>query len=374
MLIYTVAIYPLFLAMLGLLINRSNVRDSIIRTVDIIIPVHNGENEINDKIKNCLELDYPKNSLNICVVSDGSTDRTVEIAQSYADQGVQCLSIQERVGKVSAQNIVLPKIQSEIIIYTDVSILVQPDALKSIVSNFADESVGVVSCRDEIVQDIRGGLGDAIYIKYDMWVRKFSSRIGSLIGVTGGFYAVRRSLTIGGWDPAYPPDFYAALRAIEARFKVIEDNRVVARYYTPISDKDEMDRKVRTITRGMWALFSNAALLNPFRYGMVAIQLISHKLFRWLTPFFLLVCLAVSAVLWFVGLSYIYFVIFWLLICFYGLCTTAYLTVYKMEFGSLVMKIPAMWMLFSVAILLSWKNLFMGKKIIIWKPTARPSH
>jgi hypothetical protein len=202
-------------------------------------------------------------------------------------------------------------------------------------------------------------------------VRKFSNRIGSIIGVTGGFYAVRRSLALEEWDPAFPPDFYAALRSIEEGFRVIEDERVVARYYTPKSDRDEMNRKVRTITRGMWALFSNAKLLNPFRYGLPAIQLVSHKILRWITPFLLMLCFAASVILWLDGLSQFYTAIFWLQAFLYGFGTISLIFVWKLNVGSSVLRTGAMSMLFNIAIFLSWKNILMGKKIVAWEPTAR---
>ena len=369
--VYTVLLYPLMLLVFGVFWNKSVKRDNLIRKVDLIIPVHNGEAEIDRKIQNCLELDYPKDSLNIFIVSDGSTDGTEEIAGNYAKQGVQCIPTKDRVGKVNAQNIAVKLIKSEIVVFTDVSIMVGPNALKAIVSNFADNSIGAVSCKDAITDDTEGGHSEKLYITYDMSVRTISNQIGSIIGVTGGFYAVRRALTTGGWNPSFPPDFYVALKAIEEGFRVVQDDRVVARYHTSKSDKDEINRKVRTITRGMWALFSNVKLLNPFCYGLASIQLISHKILRWLTPFFVLICLITSFVLLRHGLSPFYTMAFWIQACFYGFSIAAFFIERYWNINSSVLRFPAMLIFFNIVILLSWKNIITGKKFIIWEPTKR---
>lgn len=368
-LLYTVALYPFLLIGIGLFVRKKVVRDEQPRKVALIVPVHNGENEIEEKLKNCLALEYPREMLEIHVVSDGSTDRTADIVRRYHEKGVRCLALPEKVGKVAAQNAALSTIKAEIIVFTDVGIRVPPSALKDIVSNFADSSIGAVSCRDEIISN-RMSQGDSLYIRYDMFIRKYTSMIASLIGVTGGFYAVRWEIAKGGWEPAFPPDFYVALKSIGLGFRVIEDNRVIARYHTPESDSSELERKVRTITRGMWALFSNIALLNPFKYPMVSLQLISHKLLRWLAPLFFFICFTVSGFLS-LGDMQVYNILFMIQLFFYVCGGLGALLVARSTETISMFSLPRLFFMFNFALILSWKNFLTGKKIVQWQPTVR---
>ncbi len=295
LLAYTLAGYPILMAALGALRRRPVVRDGQIREIAIVVPVHDAEEELEAKIENCLRLDYPPEAYRVWVVSDGSTDRTVEIAGRYRDRGVRCLAIPERVGKVAAQNRVLPFLREPIWVFTDVSVRVAPDALRRVSEDFADPSVGVVSSRDDVDPEGGTGLGERLYILYDMAARRALRGTGSLVGVTGGFYAVRRELAAEPWEPAHPPDFFIALRAIERGLRVVEDDRLRAWYRAPGAAAGEYARKVRTITRGMWALWDHRRLLDPLRYGLVAVELLSHKALRWTLPLQLAALLGASA-------------------------------------------------------------------------------
>jgi glycosyltransferase involved in cell wall biosynthesis len=356
---------------MGWLAQKTVKRDTATRCVDLIIPVCDGEKEIEKKLMNCLELDYPESSLTITVVSDGSRDRTVEIVDSFANRGVRCIDIPERKGKVAAQNEALRSCSNEIIVFTDVSILVQKDAIKKIVSNFADDEVGAVSCRDRIVKLDGGDIGDSLYINYDMLVRKFTTKTSTLIGVTGGFYAVRRCIAGNGWEPSFPPDFFVALKSIKMAYRVVEDERVLAYYSTPSTSHEEMRRKIRTITRGMWALFSNKELMNPMRYGFVAVQLISHKLMRWLIPLFVIFFYFSNFGLWIFGASKLYEGLFYIQSFFYLWAIPSYIMVYHLGKDNRLFKLPAMWLMLNLGILISWFNYFIGKKIDKWAPTSR---
>ena len=367
--VYAVVGYPLVVAILSRVVNRPVRRADILPSVDIVIPVHNGEAELEEKLRNCLALEYPAPSRTIWVVSDGSTDRTAAIARSFGEQGIRCLEIHERVGKVEAQNRLLPRLAGEIVVFTDVSIRARPDALRLLVSNFADPEVAVVSCRDQVPASRATESGESLYIRYDMFVRSRANRLGSLIGVTGGLYAVRRELTQGGWDPAYPPDFHAALCAIENGQRAVEDERVLAFYTTTPSPRREFERKVRTMTRGMWALLGHRRLLNPLRYPGTALQLVHHKLMRWWMPFFLLSLLLANVVLswqrpWpFLALGLAHGMVY--------LLGALALGGKGPEKLAELARGPAFLLLFNAALLLAWWNLVTRRRFEVWAPTAR---
>lgn len=368
--IYLFAGYPVLLLFLGLLSRRTIEKAEIFPSVTVIIPVHNEEKSIGTKIRNCLEAVYPQEKLRVIVASDNSTDRTEEIVRQFPADQVNFVAVPFRGGKVVAQNFALSFCNSEIIIFTDVAISVDPGAIKTIVENFHDPSVGTVSCRDAVLGDKTKGKGEGLYIKYDMLVRKLTTQVGSLVGVTGGFYATRLEIAKGGWNPAFPPDFYVALRTIKRRARVVEDPRVKAYYKTARQEWDELPRKVRTITRGMTALFSraNLCLLNPIHYGIVTVELLSHKLFRWALPLFLAMLFVSNIFLAFhsafFSLLLCLQITFCLLnaICFYGPDSLKKWSLCKILFY---------FTLANVALIHSWFGLLTGKRYTKWQPTKR---
>jgi len=370
---YTYFGYPLILCLLSLFLKRKVKRETIYPEVTVVIPVHNEEKSIGGKIENCLSFYYPKEKLKIIVASDGSTDRTEEIVKGFDPQQVQFLSLPYRGGKVSAQNYAVQSCDSDIIIFSDVAILTHSNSVKLIVENFADPKVGVVSCKDAIVGEKPQKRGETSYIRYDMMVRKYISNIGSLIGVTGGFYAVRKEIAKGGWNPAFPPDFYVAIRCIKRGMRVIEDPRVIAYYRTAAKEWDELQRKVRTINRGMHAFFSisNRPLLNPFRFGIMTLELVSHKLLRWMTPFFLIALFIANLLI--MDHSLLLKGAAGLQAGIYLMATLAFVAskrdVWSNERN--LFRYANYFAIANMAILKAWFEFFSNKKYMTWQPTKR---
>jgi cellulose synthase/poly-beta-1,6-N-acetylglucosamine synthase-like glycosyltransferase len=369
LIIYTFWGYPLILFILSLIVRKPVERRDIEPVVTIIIPVHNEERIIGEKIRNCLNFDYPKDKLKIVVVSDGSTDGTEDIVKGFGRQSVDFVAVTYREGKVAAQNYAVRLYDADIFIFTDVAISTNPDCIRLIVQNFADKTVGAVSCRDVIIGESKESKGERSYIQYDMLVRKYTAQIGSIIGVTGGFYATRREIAKGGWNPAFPPDFYVAIRTIKRGLRVIEDARVKAFYKTASKEWDELQRKVRTINRGMTALFafSNRSLMNPLRYGMAAVSLITQKLFRWMMPFFLMAIFVSNVML--LGSS-------WIAVLFFIPQLVLYLITAVSFFSdghnrSSLFKLAFFFGLANIAILKAWYELAIGKRYTMWQPTRR---
>lgn len=369
-LFYTFAGYPLLLFVLSRFKAKPINRGQTEPKVAIIIPVHNAEHTIVEKIENCLQFDYPAEKTQIVVVSDGSTDRTAEIIKEYARDRVLFLDPGFRGGKVTAQNYAVQCCEADVFVFTDVSITTNPDCIRSIVENFYDDSVGAVSCRDALIGKDGKPEGEGIYINYDMLVRRFTSAVGSLIGVTGGFYAVRREIAKGGWNPAFPPDFYVALRSIKRGLRVVEDSRVMAYYKVAAKGTDEFPRKVRTINRGMTAIFSrgNRCLLNPWKFGFISLEIISHKLLRWLAPFFFIQFFAASLVL--SGHSVAMLFVAMIQAVAYLMGVVSFLVGGAMS-DSRLLKIPTYFVMANFAIISAWVEVAMRKKYVMWEPTKR---
>ena len=264
--------------------------------VSITIPAYNEERAIAATLDAILATDYPADRRQILVVSDASTDRTDEIVRGYADSGVELLRVQVRGGKTAAENAAREHLRGDIVVNTDASVRIAPNALKPLIARFADPRVGVASGRDVSVGHLDHdlNLGESGYVGYEMWVRGLETRVGSIVGASGCFYAIRRPLHLTLFPAALSRDFACALIAREQGYRAVSVEEAVCFVPRIQSLRREYRRKVRTLTRGLETLWYKRALLNPFRYGLFAWMLASHKLVRWLAPW----GLALAAVGW----------------------------------------------------------------------------
>lgn len=255
-------------------------------SVSISLPAYNEAARLKGTIEALLELDYPRDRLEIVVVSDASSDATDAIAGSYADRGVRLLRLPERGGKVAAENFAAPQLANEIIVNTDATIRIPPPALKPLVRAFADPTVGVASGRDVSVSsvDVESNQAESGYVGYEMSIRALETRVDGIVGASGCFYGIRRQLH----EPPFPPhlsrDFASCLIAREQGFRSVSVDEAICYVPRTASLEREYGRKVRTMARGLATLNYKRTLLNPFRYGLFAWMLWSHKLARWLVP------------------------------------------------------------------------------------------
>ena len=349
------------------LFKRSKInKEDIIPSVTIIIPVYNQGKIIEDKIKDCLRLNYPQDKLEIIISSDGSTDDTDDVVQKCSHQGVKLIKLKQRKGKHYAQDEALKIAQGEIIVFTDVGISFGSDSLKWLVRNFGDPKVACVSSVDEVVTNKARSSREDLYIRYDMLLRKLESRIGASTGMSGSFYAVRKEFC----HPFYPSmsnDFYIPLRTVMQGYKAILDPQVKGYYSTSGDPLDEFKRKTRTIVHGIEVLSKFKAVLNPFKYGFYSIQIISHKLLRWLVPYFLTIIFITNILI--VSKGYIYLVFFVAQLCFYLIALAVH---FRPELNNNpVSKISYFFTLTNISILVSWYKYWTGERFLRWEPTKR---
>lgn len=261
-------------------------------TVSVALPAYNEEGVIGDTLERLLALDYPADRLQIVVVSDASSDRTDEIVRSYAHRGVELVRLEERSGKTAAENAAVPHLRGEIVVNTDATTRLPPGSLKPLVRAFRDPSVGVASGRDRSVgreAEVGGREADAVrgesgYVGWEMWLRELETRVHSIVGASGCFYAIRRELHREPVPGELSRDFMAALRAREAGYRAVSVPGAVAGVPRARSLRAEHRRKTRTMVRGLTTLWRKRHLLNPLRWGSFAWMLFSHKLARWLVP------------------------------------------------------------------------------------------
>ena len=272
-------------------------------TVSLIIPAYNEEAVLERKIENSLALDYPHNKLEILVASDGSTDATVEIARRYEPRGVRVLAFSERRGKTAVVNDAAAEARGEVLCLCDANVMFRPDALARLVARLADDQVGAVSADVRLASEESSfGQGESAYYSLERTVQTGESIVGSMMGVDGGMYVVRRQL----FQPIPPDtivdDFVYAMRVIrQGKRVVLEPSAVATENGTPEATQ-EFGRRVRLSAGAMQAL--KRGDFPPIGRPIEFWQFLSHKLLRWLGPAWLVLLLLANVPLWNAGLFY----------------------------------------------------------------------
>jgi cellulose synthase/poly-beta-1,6-N-acetylglucosamine synthase-like glycosyltransferase len=357
--------YPLLLALLGKLVHRPIASGDVepLPDVTLIIPVHNEERVIGAKLRNLAELVYPHDRLTVLIVSDGSTDGTRERVLAYRDGlHVRFLELPQRQGKAAALNLGLQSTKSEIVVFTDASIMLATDALQRIVAPFRDAAIGCVSGEDHIP----GGGGEGLYGRYELFLRNLESRISSIAGASGSFYAMRTSLC-QPFLPGLAPDFLSVLSTVEQGYRAVTEPTAYGSMSSTKSTRGEFMRKVRTLIRGMTALWHARGLLNPLRSGLFALVLWSHKLMRWSVPWFMLLALAANLLLLH---GVFYQLMFGLQLAFYALAVVGVLGSDRIRNHPLI-KLPLYLVMVNAGIAVAWLRYLSGARLEIWDPTRR---
>jgi cellulose synthase/poly-beta-1,6-N-acetylglucosamine synthase-like glycosyltransferase len=282
--LYAYVGYPLVLRLLALRRRSPVPAQSDWPTVTITVPVYNAVASIRTTLDHLLRLDYPRDKLQILVISDASTDGTDEIVRRMASKGVELLRLPTRQGKTVAENMSLGSARGEILVNVDSTIIVPPASLKTLVRAFDDPSVGVASGRDVSTGDAleEGTSAESGYVGYEMWVRDLETRVGSIVGASGCFYGARRSVHERELPGGLSWDFASALNARKQGYRSVSVPGAVCIVPRTIQVRTELKRKVRTMARGLSTLFFYRELMNPVKYGTFAFMLVSHKLVRWL--------------------------------------------------------------------------------------------
>lgn len=363
---YAYAGYVLVLLILSLFRSRPIVAGDIQPMVSFIITAYNEEARIKEKIENSLQQQYPGDRLEIVVASDSSTDRTDEIVRSYESSGVRLVRAPERRGKEAAQKLAVGETRGEVLVFSDVATTLPPQGIANIVKPFHDPTVGCVSSVDRFV-DAQGNLsGEGAYVKYEMLLRRLETRVNTLVGLSGSFFAARRSVC-SPWADDLQSDFNTLLNSMKRGLRGVSDSNSIG-YYKNLSDeKKEYQRKVRTVLRGIAVFMRSLPMLNPFRYGMFAWQLFSHKLCRWLVPFAMIGVLGANLVL--ATQFPLYRAVLLGQVLFYA-TAVAYAVFHWMPQSSLF-RLPSFFVLVNLSILDAWMRYFRGDRVFRWEPSKR---
>ncbi len=304
-LFYVYAGYPALVFALGIIRNRRVAKSAFEPVVSILIAAYNEEKSIGPTLKNKLELDYPKDKLEIIVISDGSTDGTDEIASGFAASGVRLIRQEPRAGKTAGLNKAVGAARGEILVFSDANSIFEADALGKLVANFKDPTVGYVT--GKMVYSSpgagEGGDGCSAYMRYENFLRVHETKAGSVVGVNGGIDAVRKNL----YDPMEAdqlPDFVLPLKIVEKGFRVVFEPSALLKEESLKSSSDEYRMRVRVSLRALWALYDMKQLLGLGKDTIYAWQLWSHKVLRYGAFVFLIGLYITNLALWSAGPLY----------------------------------------------------------------------
>jgi len=360
--IYVYLGYPLLLYIYSLWHSQSVRKGDIDPKVSMIIAAYNEEKVIKEKIENSLNLDYPKENLQIIVASDSSTDRTNQIVADYEKKGVILYVQKERKGKTMALNNAISQANGEILIFTDATAMLEKDCIRQIVRNFNDPSVGCVcpkviyrNVTDNNITQIEG-----LYRRYEFCLKKRESWIGSLAFVAGACYAIQKKLH-KPVEPEYDYDCISPLDVISEKYRVVYDPE--AKFYETVvtSSRDLFKSKIRMITKDFAGTLSRKNLLNPFKYRWISLTLFSHKLLRWLIPFFLIIVFICN--LFLIDIQLFQFLLVGQIIYYLGALFGLILKEKKGLFS-----IPFYFCIINLAALIGVYRAILGEKIPVWQP------
>jgi cellulose synthase/poly-beta-1,6-N-acetylglucosamine synthase-like glycosyltransferase len=287
--LYTYAGYPALLRVLAWTRRHRHAVPTPLEEyprISITVPVYNEEGQIRGLVERLLDIDYPADRREIVIVSDASSDRTDEIVQEYRDRGVKLLRMSERKGKTAAENVARHQLTGDIIVNTDASIRIERGAVKHLITCFQDPTIGLASGRDLSVSshEASANAGESNYVGYEMWVRGLETRVESIVGASGCFYAIRADLHREPLPDWLSRDFASALITREHGYRAVSVDAACCYVPRTNSLQKEYRRKVRTITRGIGTLWFKRHLLNPLRHPLFGFMLFSHKVCRWLVP------------------------------------------------------------------------------------------
>lgn len=368
--VYSYFIYPAVLWLLlrwrGSQLTADMSRVETLPSLSLIVTAYNEEGRIREKLDNMLALEYPADRLELIVASDCSTDATDAIVGEYAERGVRLVRAAERLGKENAQWTAIQAASGEVLVFSDVATQMPVDALDKLAAYFVDPQVGAVSSEDRFISQSGEVAGEGAYVRYEMWLRRMESGLAGLVGLSGSFFAARKSVC-SEWDIDSPSDFNTGLNCARAGMRAVTAPDVLGFYRDLKDPAKEYQRKVRTVLRGITALSRHPDVLDLGRFGLFAFQVWSHKLMRWLVPWLLLALFMVSLNV--AGRGAIYTLALLGQFAFYGTALAAHLKPSLRENGA--MRIIYFFVQVNVGIAHAACQFLAGKRMTTWQPSAR---
>lgn len=355
-------IYPLVIMLISLLRGQKPVLQDITPFISLIIPVHNEEAVLREKLENVLSLDYPREKIEIIFALDGCTDRSRDILLGYQEAGVKILDKEQREGKVKTLNRAVSQAKGEILVFSDANSFYKEDALRKLVRNFSDSKVGCV-CGKLVYTDVKNSSvsrGENLYWKYENFIKTEESRLGKLLITNGSIQAVRKELYPYP-DADIADDFSLPILIQRQRARIVYEPEALTFEVATQSLKEEFGQKVRIISQGLKGTFKYWRTI--LQLGFLGIfEFLFHKLLRWFVPFFLIVIFLSNFIL--ISKNR-YFLFLALQVLFYSLALLGFLFRNKRRFK--ILYLPFYFCLVNFASLVAFLKFLRGSQTQIWE-------
>jgi poly-beta-1,6-N-acetyl-D-glucosamine synthase len=346
-------------------------------SVSFVVCAFNEQDWIQDKIRNSIEVDYPRNKIEFVFVTDGSDDRTPNLVESFLfppDVRWRLMHTPMRSGKIAAFHRAMETMQTDIVISTDANTNVNKQAVHEMVAYFNNPQVGAVAGEKRVHTDSEAaanGAGEGIYWKYESKLKQWDAELWSVVGAAGELFAIRTKLYEAVPKDTIIEDFYLTLRIAMRGYRVMYAPQAYATEGPSASVGEELKRKVRIAAGGIQAIVRLAPLLNPFKYGVLSFQYISHRVLRWtLAPAALPFILILNVLLVLAGNHWIYTAILVGQILFYGAALLGYI----LESRSIKLKalfVPYYFCVMNFSVYAGLKRYLKGQQSVIWEKSKR---
>ena len=373
-LIYTYFVYGLLLKIWTSFIKKPE--HHMPKTCDLpdvthIIASYNEEAIIREKIENSINLNYPSEKLKTIFVTDGSTDKSMEILSK--ESKVINYHIDKREGKLAAVNRVIKDVTTEIIVFSDANALLNSEAMLNLAIHFQDSKIGAVAGEKKVEsenKDDAAASGEGVYWKYESWLKKLDYHLYSVVGAAGELFAIRTALYQKPKENLLIEDFVTSMTVAKNGYRVAYAPDAIATEKASAGIEEELKRKIRISAGGLQAVVYLAALMNPFRYGVLSFQYISHRVFRWTLAPLALVTVFIANLFLLVDSKRIYIFIFLGQLIFYALSIVGYLfKTNKIKFKFAF--IPFYFTFMNISVFLGLFNLISGNYKITWEKSNR---
>lgn len=347
--------------------------------VTLFVAAYNEKDYVDAKVKNSFEMRYPKEKVHQLWVTDGSDDGTPELLRKYAGQGVEVYHEDARGGKIGAMNRGVQFVKTPIVIFSDGNTMLGEESVQRIVDMFKDPKVGCVSGEKRIFsKDADAAVGsEGIYWKYESKLKKWDAELYSVVGAAGELFAVRTNLFEEVEKDTLLDDFIVSLRIAMKGYTIQYDPDAYAIESASANVKEELKRKIRIAAGGIQSIIRLSPLLNPFKYGILSFQYISHRVLRWTLaplalPFILIANLLLAMHYGFGNFTNPYTLLFYAQMLFYVLSLMGwYFENRKIKIK--ILFIPYYFFVMNYAVFLGFRRYLKGQQSVNWERAKRGS-